>query len=377
MITLVLYWLLVFLVVIAPFLIPWLVTQGEGRWWFTGLTATTGALIGAGGKMKKINYTDKEGVNREGLVTDQWTYDRAIVPRGWRLVPQDDLGGKCQVERVVGSDFDWSSPYLSLLRHFGIYYIGFPFLFQRVRFEYAWSVFSNEPGKQDQATQRKEPTNFFYIARVEYAIVLKSVEIGGNAIVDLPFVIFGKFIVPEIAFGENVDVIGQIKTKIGAEATEFFRGIQYEDLKKRGSDAEFTEKVMGLNPELRKTIGFRIEEVKLKEIGGTLSEGLQQAYQAKVIAEKQGDANIVAATKAATVVGIAAKAEKQRIDDVYGAITGKEGGVNIRRYEAMEKAKGTIVFDERPDGKMSKETKGLLVATDPLRNADTPEGGEK
>lgn len=375
MITLILYWLFVFFVFTAPFFVPWLITQGEGRWWFTGLTATTGALIGAGGKTKKIHYVDKEGTKRDGWITDRWTYERAIVPRGWRLVPQADLGGKCEVVRVVGDDFDWSTPYLSILRRLGIYYIGLPFLFQRVRFEYAWSVFSNEPGKNDEPIQRKEPTDFFLIARAEYAIVLKDVEIGGNAIVNLPFVVFGKFIIPEIAFGENVDVIGQIKTKVGAEATEFFRDVQYEDLKKRGSDAEFTAKVMALNAELRKTIGFRIEEVKLKEIGGTLSEGLQKAYQAKVIAEKQGDANIVTAEKAAQVTEIAAAAEKKRIDSVYGAITDKDGGVDIRRYEAMEKSTGTIVFDERPDGNMSRDTKGLLVATDPLRKPK--DGGDK
>lgn len=375
MITLILYWLFVFFVFTAPFFVPWLITQGEGRWWFTGLTATTGALIGAGGKTKKIHYVDKEGTKRDGWITDRWTYHNAIVPRGWRMEPQADLGGKCEVVRVTGGDFDWGSPYLSLLRYIGVYYIGFPFLFQRVQFEYAWSVFSNEPGKNDQPIQRKEPTNFFLIARAEYAIVLKDVEIGGNAIVDLPFVVFGRFIVPEIAFGENVDVIGQIKTMVGGKATEFFRDTPYDELKKKGNDAAFTAVVVEQNAKLRETIGFKIDEVVLKEIGGKLSEGLQKAYQAKVIAEKQGDANIVAATKAAEVVKIAAAAEKGRIDSVYGAITDKDGGADIRRYEAMEKATGTIVFDERPNGKMSQDTKGLLVATDPLRKQK--DGGDK
>ncbi|MBI2120634.1 MAG: hypothetical protein HYT94_03360 [Parcubacteria group bacterium] len=367
MLILTLYWLFVFFILLAPFLIPWLIAQGEGRWWFTGLTATTGAIVSAGGKMKKIHYTDKEGVKKEGWVTDEWTYHKSIVPRGWRLVPQADLGGKCQVER--GSDWDWSSPYLSILRYFGIYYIGFPFLFQRVRFEYAWSVFSNDPGKKGQPMQRKEPTNFFLIARAEYAIVLEDVEIGGNAIVDLPFVVFGSFIIPEIAFGENVDVIGQIKTKIGAEATTFFRDKQYEDLKKKQDDVKFSKIVMKLNDELRRVIGFRIDEVKLKEIGGTLSEGLQKAYQAKIIAEKQGDANIVAAKKAAEVVRITAAAEKWRVSEVYGEILKREGGLDIRRQEALEKAgeKGnTIVFDN--SGNTSEDAKKILVATDPLRH---------
>jgi len=386
-----LFWVVFFLVFLGPFIIPWWISlHGSGRWFFTALNPGTGAIRVLNGRLVEMSYVNKNGVAKIGHITEGGTYDGVILPRGYCLIPciETDLIGKKEIQRNDDNSND--SLYLSILRHYGIYYVGFPPA-QRSWYRFAFSEFSRAKGKEGEVVRREEPTNFFYLARVEYALKAKDVEIGGNAIVNLHFSVFIRIVIPEIAFAENVDVIGQLNTILHTEATTFFRPITYELLKDRTNEERFRDLITGINGiNTKKTLGVIIEEVRLNEVSGELPVTLKGAFQAKLVAEKEGDAAIVKATKegeakialAQAGVTVAAKeaeaknirtdAERRRIKETYEEVEKHANGVDLRRLEAMAEAGAggnTIVFEG--DGSMSKDAKKMLVVTDRLRPKDT------
>ncbi|MCX6735684.1 MAG: hypothetical protein NTZ13_01215 [Candidatus Parcubacteria bacterium] len=386
--TLVLFWLFVAFLLIGPFLIPWWISLHGGRWFFTALNPGTGAIRVLNGKLVEMHYTDKNGVAKTGSVTEGGTYDGVILPRGYTLVPcsEEGLTGKNEIKRInVNSDEVFS--YLSFLRHYGIYFIGFP-PSQRLQYRFAFSEFSKVKGKEGDVIRREEPTNFFYLARVEYALKAKDVEIGGNAIVDLHFSVFIRIVIPEIAIAENVDVIGQLSTILHTEATTFFRDIPYESLKQKFNEERFRKIIMKIKT--KKTLGIVIEEVRLNEVSGQLSDILQKAYQATLVAEKEGDATILkakkdgeakvtasqagvlVASKEAEAKNIRTDAERRRIKETYDEVEKHPDGVALRRLEALAEAGAggnTIVFEG--DSPMTKEAKKMLAITDRIRSKNT------
>jgi|GEM_PF-3899643 len=331
-------WIVFFTILSWP-LIAWAIAVYSGRWLYLLLTAGTGAVIGANGIIKEHRYHDKHGKEQTGVLTRGWTYRRVVLPFGYQL----DEDGRIE-------EFDETFSFSSFLRYFGIYWIGPP-PFQRVTYEYTWTEF----GDDGQPINRREPTEFFYVARAEYAIVLKDVEIGGNVRVDLPFSVFMRITTPKLFFVRNVEVVKQLNTILMAVATAFFRDIPYEQIKSEENDRLFSEAIMMLD--IESTRGFAIDEVRLNEIGGKLSGNIQAAAEAKYVAEKEGDANIATAERANRVTHINADAQRYRLDTEFGAVEGNPDRMALRKAELMVQAGqagNTIIFDTdslRPDEK--------------------------
>jgi regulator of protease activity HflC (stomatin/prohibitin superfamily) len=383
----VVWWLFFIVAIIGPIAIPW--------WWslyvswclFTTLdtgTGASGAVRAQNGKEVEMTYVNKDGVTKIGYVTSGGTYDGVILPWGYRLKDCEEpkLLGKQEIEKFDEKLHRLS--YSSQLRHHGIYWIGTPPA-RRLSYRFAWTEFSKVRGHESEVVRRVEPTNFFYVARVEYAITTEDVEIGGDTVfpVNLDFSVFMKIVVPEIFFSGNVDAISQLGKILKTEADTFFRPIQYENLKKKENENLFSERIMQIDTKV--TLGIVIEEVRLSNVGGNVPETIQTAYQAALIATKTGEAAVIAATKTGEAKIITARAnadaknletdaEKRRIEETYDA---KAKYPELARLEAMEKAGAggnTVVFEG--NGKMSDDAKKMLVVTDRIRQKDKakPEG---
>ncbi|MCK9352128.1 MAG: hypothetical protein WCT49_02760 [Candidatus Paceibacterota bacterium] len=375
----ILWWLLLFISISGPLIIPWWWSLYVGWCLFTTLNNATGAMAAIrvqNGKEVETSYTDKKGVAKIGHITSGGTYDGVILPRGYRLKDCDEpeLAGKKEIEKF-DETVDWLS-YASILRSYGIYWIGPPPA-RRASYRFVWTEFAKNTGGEGNVIRREEPTDFFYVARVEYAITTENVEIGGNAFVDLTFSVFIRIVVPEIAFCGNVDVIAQLGTTLKTEADTFFRSIQYEDLKKKENEKSFSD-VIKSGP-TKTTLGIIVDEVRLSNVGGKLSDTIRDAFQAALVATKTGEATIISATKTGEAKVITAKAnataknldtdaEKRRIDETYAA---KAKHPDMARYEAIEKAgdKGSAIVFEGPRA-MTDDAKSMLVAMKSTSNND-------
>jgi regulator of protease activity HflC (stomatin/prohibitin superfamily) len=313
-------------------------------------------------------YTDKNGVAKTGFITEGGSYDGVILPYGYRLIDHPTLANRKMIEKIVGGErFDPSSPYLSFLRRYGIYWVGPP-PEQRGWYRFAFTEFSKVKDHEDEVIRREEPTNYFYIARVEYAVKVPEVEIGGNAQVDLLFSVFIRVVIPEIAFSENVNIIEQLNSILKAQCGTFFRKTSYNRLKTKTNDEKFSENIRKINT--LETLGIEVQEVRMVDVGGKYAEDLKKAFQSQLMAQLQGDADIIKAEKTGQAKVITAEknkiaknldtdAEKQRITETYSA---KAQHPDMARYEAIEKAgdKGSAIVFEGPR-EMTDDAKSMLV----------------
>jgi regulator of protease activity HflC (stomatin/prohibitin superfamily) len=387
MIIKILWWLFFLIAVTGPIVIPW--------WWslyvswclFTTLdtgTSATGAIRVQNGKEIEVSYTNKEGILKTGYLTSGGTYDGVILPWGYQLkdCEEPELRGKQEIEKFNEPFNKWS--YSSQLRRHGIYWIGFPPC-RRLSYRFVWTEFSKVIGHEGEVVRREEPTNFFFVARAEYAITTKDVEIGGDTVfpVDLDFSVFIRIVVPEVAFSGNVDVLAQLGKILKTEADTFFRPIQYENLKTIENQKLFSKVIKKIRTKI--ILGIEIEEVRLSNVGGEVPETIRTAYQATLVATKTGDAAIIAAEKAgrATVVTAKAKAEAKNLDTdaekrrIHETYDEKSKYPELARLEALEKSGAggnTVVFEG--NGQMSDDTKKMLVVTSRIRPKDKVEQPE-
>jgi len=359
----VLFWIaLIFFVFILPVAGPWWLSLHDGRWLFTSLDPGTAAIVVKNGKRVEMKYKDKHGVEKTGYVTSGGSYDTVVLPFGYHLTPSTKVVGELEIAEW-DEPFDWSNPYLSLLRRMGIYWIGPPPK-QRAWYRFKFTEFSTETGKKNDVISREEPTNYFYIARNEYAVAVEQVEIGGNTRVDLNFSVFTNIVIPRIAIAKNVNIIIQLNSTLEGQAGSFFRTIRYERLKTKLNDEKFSANIALID--MIRILGITVDEVRLKDVSGKMADELEKAYNSQKIAELTGKAGIVSAELQGKATIITATATAGAMDIETKAIEKRRAAetkyLDATRYDAMKTTKNaTIIFDnsEKP---MTDEAKSMLVA---------------
>jgi hypothetical protein len=332
-----------------------------GWCFFTAFDKGTAAIRAINGKEVETTYTDKNGVTKTGHLTSGGSYDGVILPWGYRMkdCTEKKLLGKQEIEEFP-EKFEWT--YMSILRRSGIYWIGFPPA-RRLSYQFVWTEFSDD-GK---VILRNEPTNFFYVARAEYAITTKDVEIGGDElmIVDLDFSVFIRIVVPEISFNRNVNFMAQLGKILKTEADTFFRPIRYEELKKKENEDMFSGIIKKIKTKI--TLGVIIDEVRLTNVGGTISVTIRTALEAKLVANKTGDAKIITAKKEGDAKLISATLEAKSMNKITEAIEKRYEAQakypEMARYDAIKTAgaSGSAIVFEGPR-EMDDGAKNMLVA---------------
>ncbi len=248
-----------------------------------------------------------------------------------------------------------------LLELVGIYYFGLPPLAIH-EYKFEWTEAKTNDQGESVAWHRKELTKFIYITDFVYWMKLEGAEDIDSIPLDIDYLLTVRVTNPVLArFGSTnwltlltADANNAAKLWIGAHA---FKEITRERKGSVGAQEEsgFVEELKILNDNLptdHRTIGaparigVTVKGSSLQKVtlAGTDSEELSKATVAPIKANLEGQAKIIAAEATAKTVRTLADAEKYRLDTTYGAIEGKPDRLSVRLYEAVQEAKGPVVF---------------------------------
>lgn len=305
---------------------------------FTFLAEGTGMAVMAGGKL-----VPKDG----GVILEGGKLHRIAIAYDDHTLQYDPV---LHADEVVKGREELSWSILHLLQRLGIYWIGIAPFFNRLRYMFWWTeeVKRHQDVGGSEIRERNEVTKFFYVAVVPYKIRIIGVEIAGNVLVDYEFTAFYQIILPEIALFRTKDWFRQAVAFAKGATVTYGRDKEFGTLNTATDKAAYAKHQLDTNPSLRGQLGVRlvgIEEVEVALTGGA-SDRINAAVTAQKVAEFEGEAEIMKATKEKEAIRIRADAEKDRIEKVYGAIATQPEGVKLRQYEAFERVKGTVIFTD-------------------------------
>ena len=237
-----------------------------------------------------------------------------------------------------------------ILEWFGIYYYGLYPLYSIHEYTFEWSEPKVTEEGERIAWHRKEATRFIYVMAVVYWVTLEAAEDSENIPIDLDYLLTVEINNPVQARFSVTNWLSRLIADSNHAAKIWVGESRFEDIVREVGSGKRTssmlvKRVIKINNNLMTSpekggapsiIGATVKSISLQKMDPAHSENrakLLEATTAKVVAQRTAEA-----------VCIAADAEIYRIDTTYGAVEGNPDRVRLKQFEAVQNAKGTVIW---------------------------------
>jgi hypothetical protein len=259
--------------------------------------------------------------------------------------------------RLRPSPYRIFSPW-RLFARVGIYYFGISPFKAIHEYNFEWSEVRVDDQGDRKPWHRKERTRLMYVSDFVYWAKLEGAEDEDNMPLDLDYLLTTAINNPRKARFDNTNWLTRTIADTNSGGRIWVSQGKFEAIKKElnaAGESGFVKMIKEVNKNLptdheeigaRDRIGVTIKASSLQSVtlSGTDADELVKATVAPIVAKKNAEAVVEKAKGDAEAVKIAADAEKNRIDTVYGAMETSPARMKLRELDAMQNAKGTVIW---------------------------------
>lgn len=278
-----------------------------------------------------------------------------------------------------GRDADRYDDRSWILRHLGLYWVGWPWRASVYIYQFEWNeTFTERSSGKEKVLPRAEPTDFIYVADFTYAIVTEEAETKDRLPTDELTLATVAVRNPYRALFSGEDWMRRITAAINRHVRDFVGGQTFEELIEAKSSDEFSAPIIELNERLpddkpgqqpnglkgRYGVEIRTADLQTIALSGEGKRLSQEATTKKYVATQEAEATLLAGKAKAEVIKQVGTSEAESLEARLKVIKDHgEAGLALAGYDAIqESSKGpgnTIVWANNPLGGLA----GLLNPT--------------
>ncbi|MEK6825113.1 MAG: SPFH domain-containing protein [Nanoarchaeota archaeon] len=356
--------LLVVAVAVSPFFLKWL---AEGSFLFTTVREGTVKVIMRGKSFDRF-IMSFAGYHLNDP-TKRW-YKPGPGYAKWEVLYHGKDNTDGFVERNAKGENEWLDEHYDnrprLLKHFGLYWIGWPWANSVYVYAFEWNETSTDKGGKEQPLPRAEATDFIYVNDFTYAIVTESAETKDRLPTDELTLVTVAIRNPYRALFSGEDWMRRITAAINRHVRNFVGDKKFQDLISTKDRTEFSAPIILLNTKLpddvegklpfglqgRYGVEIRTADLQTIELSGDAKGKHQEATTKAYVAEQEAEAARLKGQAEADVVEMMGVKEASALQKRLAVIKEHGGaGMLLAQLDAMRAAGGAgarIIWANNP-----------------------------
>ena len=273
-------------------------------------------------------------------------------------------------------DDDYHERRNQILKHLGLYWVGWPWRNSGYVYQFQWNVTSTDKDGNEKILSRAEPADFVYVNDVTYAIKTEGAETKDRLSTDELTLVTVAVRNPYRALFIGEDWMRRMTAAVNRHVRNFVSSKKYDELISIAENADevasnwatkFSQPIIDLSDKLsgetdespqpwglrgKYGIEIRAADLQTVELSGSAKEKLQEAAMKVYGAEQEAKAETTIGEAKAKVVGMMGEKEAEALNTRLAVIKkhGKAGEL-LAQLDAMRDAGGAgarIIWANNP-----------------------------
>lgn len=325
-----------------PFFLKWL---AEENVLFTTVKEGTVKVVMRGGSLDRF-LMSFSGYHLNDPANKQY---RADQPE-WEVL----YHGKDNRHGFTREDDEYYDTRPALLRHLGLYWVGWPWANSIYVYAFEWNeTYTERENGEEKVLPRSEATDFIYVADFTYAIVTDSAQTQDRLPTNELTLVTLAVRNPYRALFSGEDWMRRVTAAINRHVRTFIGDEDFQSLISTKDLTEFSAPIIALTDKLpddktdnppyglqgRYGVAIRTADLQTIELAGAAKDEHQAAATRVYIAEQEAKATLLAGEAAAKVVEMMGEKEASKLRARLEVIKEHgEAGVLLAQLDAMEES---------------------------------------